>query len=378
MESLSELKKQLAAAQGDERRALLLRLKADPRKGAQALVQAEEKRLAAQKIESERLRQMTRFEEETYALGTQWVAGVDEAGRGPLAGPVVAAAVILPRWLLIPGLNDSKKLSPQKREELYPEICEKAVAYAWGVADAAIIDKTNILQATFMAMREAISGLSPAPDRVLVDGNLPIRGLVLPQRPLVSGDSLSLSIAAASVLAKVVRDDMMRELDNLYPGYGFAVHKGYGTQEHRDALLRLGPCPIHRRSFLTGILGQGSGSAPSSHDTGVRGEVLTAQFLKNKGYHILEKNFRTPLGEIDLIAEKDGILAFVEVKLRRGLGMGSPAQAVDARKQKRILHAAQLYVQRTGEADRPLRFDVAEVFDGPTPEIHYIPDAFRP
>ena len=377
MESLSELKVQLAAAQGEERRALLLRLENDPRKGARALVRAAEKQAAAQAAEAKRLGEMTRFEEESYALGAQWVAGVDEAGRGPLAGPVVAAAVILPRGLLIPGLNDSKKLSPQKREALYPEICEKAVAYAWGVADAAAIDKTNILQATFLAMRDAISGLSPVPDRVLVDGNLPIRGLDLPQRPVVGGDGLSLSIAAASILAKVVRDDLMRELDAAYPGYGFAVHKGYGTQEHRDALLRLGPCPIHRRSFLTGILGQGSSPAPSSHDTGARGEALAAQFLQRKGYRIRERNYRTRLGEIDLIAEKDGVLAFVEVKLRHGLGMGSPAQAVDARKQKRIRQAAQLYLQRTGQADRPLRFDVAEVFDGPAPEIHYIPDAFR-
>ena len=376
MESLSQIKTHLAEATGEERAALLEALRADPRKGAHALLQAEEKRQAAAAAERERLQKMLRYEEESYALEAHFVAGVDEAGRGPLAGPVVAAAVILPRGLMIPGLNDSKKLSPQKREALLPQIREQALACAWGVVDAATIDRINILQATFLAMRKALAQLSPSPDRVLVDGNLPIGGLSLPQRPLVGGDGQSLSIAAASVVAKVVRDHHMQEMDALYPGYGFAAHKGYGSREHIEAIRRLGPCPLHRRSFLKSILAESP--AGSTHEDGARGEAMVARLLQNKGFRIREHNYRTAAGEIDLIAEKDGMLAFVEVKLRRNARMGSPAQAVDARKQHRIVQAARLYLQSLPRPDVLVRFDVAEVFDGPNPEIAYLADAFRP
>lgn len=176
------------------------------------------------------------------------VAGVDEAGRGPLAGPVVAAAVILDPAVRIAGLDDSKRLSPRRRAELDLEIRERAAGYAVARADVDVIDAVNILQATMQAMREAVARLDPAPDLVLVDGNR-CPDVPCPVRAVVGGDATVAAIGAASILAKVARDREMIEMDRRYPGYGFARHKGYGTRAHRDALLRLGPSPIHRLSF---------------------------------------------------------------------------------------------------------------------------------
>ena len=183
------------------------------------------------------------------------ICGVDEAGRGPLAGPVCAAAVILPMDLAIPGLNDSKKLTEKKREELYPIICEQAVAYGIAFADHKEIDSVNILQATFLAMERAIAQLKGKADFALIDGNRE-KDFGLPVQTLIKGDSRSANIAAASVLAKVTRDRLMEELDQAYPQYGFAVHKGYGTKRHYEALREYGPCPIHRMTFLKKFYGE--------------------------------------------------------------------------------------------------------------------------
>lgn len=187
---------------------------------------------------------------------TVLICGVDEAGRGPLAGPVYAAAVILPRGLVIEGLNDSKKLTEKRREALFDEIREKAVAYGIGCADEKEVDEINILQATFLAMRRAIAQLSTIPDLALIDGNRD-SDFGVPSRTVIKGDSLSANIAAASVLAKVTRDRVMKEYDEQYPQYGFAVHKGYGTKRHYEALREYGPCPIHRMSFLKKFYGEG-------------------------------------------------------------------------------------------------------------------------
>lgn len=176
------------------------------------------------------------------------VAGVDEAGRGPLAGPVVAAAVILDPGRPIAGLDDSKRLAPAERERLAGQIRRRALAWAVGRAEAEEIDRLNILQATFLAMRRAVAALDPAPDYALVDGNR-WPGLPCPGEPVVGGDGKVAAIAAASILAKTVRDAEMASLDRRYPGYGFAAHKGYPTPAHLEALRRLGPCPEHRRSF---------------------------------------------------------------------------------------------------------------------------------
>jgi len=183
------------------------------------------------------------------ARGFLFVAGVDEAGRGPLAGPVVAAAVILPDDCAIEGLNDSKKLTTEKREHFHATLSVRADIH-WGIgqADVAEIDRLNILRATHLAMARAVEALPRKPDHALVDG-LPVRGLPVPHTALVAGDTLSLSIAAASIIAKVTRDRLMTALDAEYPQYGFARHKGYGVREHLQALRNHGPCPVHRRSF---------------------------------------------------------------------------------------------------------------------------------
>ena len=181
--------------------------------------------------------------------GIELICGVDEAGRGPLAGPVYAAAVILPFGLEIPGLNDSKKLSDKKRRELFPVICEKAIAYGISFADAQEVDEINILQATFLAMERALNALSVRPELALIDGNR-AKDFGLPVETVVKGDSRSANIAAASILAKVSRDRVMEDLAETYPQYGFEVHKGYGTKRHYEALREFGPCPIHRSSFL--------------------------------------------------------------------------------------------------------------------------------
>lgn len=182
------------------------------------------------------------------------ICGVDEAGRGPLAGPVCAAAVILPKGLVIPGLNDSKKLTDKRRRELFPIIQQEAVSFGVAFASQEEIDEINILQATFLAMRRAIDQLDPKPQFALVDGNRET-DFGVPCKTVVKGDSLSASIAAASVLAKVTRDDWMIQAAEKYPGYGFEIHKGYGTKAHYAALEKLGPCAIHRRTFLKKLYG---------------------------------------------------------------------------------------------------------------------------
>lgn len=188
------------------------------------------------------------FEEHARRRGYRCVAGIDEAGRGPLAGPVVAAAVILPDICELPGLTDSKQLSARQREALYPQIRRQALAVGVGLCDAAVIDRINILQATLQAMRQAVTRLSTPADFLLIDGISTI-ALPLPQQTIKQGDARSLSIAAASVIAKVVRDRLMVIYDRRYPGYGFAGHKGYGSAAHLEAIARLGPSPLHRRTF---------------------------------------------------------------------------------------------------------------------------------
>ena len=199
---------------------------------------------------------MWAIENRHFQNGILTICGVDEAGRGPLAGPVCAAAVILPPNLEIPGLTDSKKLSDKRRRELYPLIMEQAVAYGIGLASHEEIDTINILQATFLAMERALEQLQVKPELALIDGNRQ-KDFGIPVETVVKGDSLSASIAAASVLAKVTRDDIMLAMAEEYPGYGFEIHKGYGTKAHYEALRSLGPSPIHRMTFLKKFYGNG-------------------------------------------------------------------------------------------------------------------------
>ena len=198
---------------------------------------------------------MWKIEQSHFDAGVELICGVDEAGRGPLAGPVCAAAVILPPNVEIPGLNDSKKLSDKKRRELFPIIKEQAIAYGIAFADHSEIDEINILQATYLAMERAIAQLSVKPELALIDGNR-AKDFGIPVETVVHGDSLSASIAAASVLAKVTRDDYMLKMAETYPGYDFEIHKGYGTKAHYAALTEHGPSPIHRMTFLKKFYGE--------------------------------------------------------------------------------------------------------------------------
>lgn len=204
--------------------------------------------------ERARVMQMCEIENMCRAKGYKYIAGVDEAGRGPLAGPVFAAAVILPEDIYIEGINDSKKLSEKKREELFDVICEKADAYCIAEVPENRIDEINILNATFEAMNKAVDGLKICPDYVLIDGNR-IAGMKIPHETVVKGDAKSISIAAASILAKVSRDRLMYKMAEKYPEYGFDKHKGYGTKAHCEAILKYGPCDIHRTTFLKKITG---------------------------------------------------------------------------------------------------------------------------
>ena len=208
-----------------------------------------------QKLEAEieRIQGMLVYEREYGPLGI--LCGIDEVGRGPLAGPVCAAAVILPKGAVIKGLDDSKKLTEKKRERLYDIIKQTAVAYSVAYGTLEEIETVNILEATYLAMNRAIEGLTVKPDFALIDGNRVPRGIKIPCETVVKGDSKSMSVAAASVLAKVTRDRLMLEYDKKYPEYNFKKHKGYGTKEHTELIKQYGPCEIHRLSFLKNILG---------------------------------------------------------------------------------------------------------------------------
>jgi ribonuclease HII len=246
---LAELRVRAAEA-GDARsmRRLRRQLRDDPRRGAQQLAHALDCRLAELRKERRRLAKLFAYRQELFERGLRLVAGIDEVGVGPLAGPVVAAAVILPDTVDLPGLDDSKKLSRAAREELDEAIRAQAEAVAIAEVDAGEIDRINILQATLQAMRRAVHALGPVPDYLLVDART-IPDVGVEQTALVHGDGRDGSIAAASIVAKVHRDALMRRFDDDHPGYGFTRHKGYGTAEHMAALRRLGPSPIHRRSF---------------------------------------------------------------------------------------------------------------------------------
>ena len=249
--SISEIKKEFENSDENSWEKLCGFYEQDSRIGVQNLAARYRKKQAALVQERERLKQM-HFYEEKYSQ-YRCICGIDEAGRGPLAGPVVAGAVILPADCEILYLNDSKKLSAARREELYDEIMEKAVATGIGMASPARIDEINILQATYEAMREAVSKLSREPDLLLNDA-VTIPEMTIMQVPIIKGDAKSVSIAAASILAKVTRDRLMIEYDKMLPEYGFAGHKGYGSKEHIAAIQKYGPSPIHRRTFIKNFM----------------------------------------------------------------------------------------------------------------------------
>lgn len=326
------------------------------------------------------------------------VGGVDEAGRGPLAGPVVAAAVILPDSLRGYALYDSKKLSASDRSAAYEVIAENAISYGIGVIDHAYIDRYNVLQATYEAMRQAVSGLRFTPDILLVDGTL-IPQIPHAQRKIVRGDQISQSVGAASILAKVTRDRLMEQMAEEFPEYGFSRHMGYGTPQHLQALAHYGPCAIHRLTFgpvqealqrrqaaaLTAVAAQSPLERPDVRQTqGRRGEDLAVAALLAKGYTLLERNWRVRSGEIDAIMADGDMLVFVEVRSRSDPdsedALSVAAASVNNRKQQRLRRLAQVY-ETFNPASSALhaRFDVVAIsfndrFGDPVVE-HYI-DAF--
>ncbi len=212
------------------------------------LIEKLQKKKNAYDKEYARVQKMSEYERNAYKKGHRFIAGIDEVGRGPLAGPVVAACVILPENIFIEGINDSKQLSAEKRDNLYDLIREKAISYGIGMVDEKMIDEVNILNATYMAMEAAIKQLKPQPDLLLNDA-VKLKNVEIEQIPIIKGDSLSISIAAASIIAKVTRDRLIDEMDSTYPEYGFSKNKGYGTKEHIEAIKKYGLCPIHRISF---------------------------------------------------------------------------------------------------------------------------------
>ena len=246
MATIKEIKEQLASIQRLDD-PLLTELEQDSRSGVIQAIAKRKKEIQKRLDEDERLEGMLAYEKELYTQGIDLIAGVDEVGRGPLAGPVVAAAVILPKACKIPGLNDSKKIPKSKHKEIYEAVLQNAVAIGIGIKDNQVIDQVNIYEATKLAMMEAIGQLEPQPQHLLIDAmrlDLPIS-----QTSIIKGDANSLSIAAASIVAKVTRDQMMEEFDREYPGYDFAQNAGYGTAKHLAGLDKLGVTPIHRRSF---------------------------------------------------------------------------------------------------------------------------------
>lgn len=354
METIKEIKEKFSNSSPENLTNLIHLYQHDTRKGVQNILFHYQKKQEAFQKEQLRLETMLQFERECYKQGYPLVAGIDEVGRGPLAGPVVTATVILPENCKIEFINDSKKLSAKKREELYSIICQKAISYGIGVVSSERIDKINILQATYEAMREAINNLSVTPQFLLVDA-VHIPNITIPQRGIIGGDGKSISIAAASILAKVTRDKMMKEFAALYPEYAFEKNKGYGSEEHIHAIKQYGLCAIHRKSFVKKI------QTSENRAKGAKGEEIAVKEMKKAGYTILERNFRRPSGEIDIIAQKENILVFTEVKFRQTEKNGIPCEAVTEEKQKRIAETAQYYIAENNISTLNIRFDVAEV-----------------
>ena len=338
------------------------------------------------------------FENELAGEGCKLICGVDEAGRGPLAGPVYAAAVILPLGLELKKLGDSKKIPEETRERLYKDIMEGAEDYAIGSADCREVDELNILQATFLAMNRAIDALKVVPDIALIDGNRS-PGANCRTECIVGGDGKSASIAAASILAKVSRDRYMADMALKYPEYAFEKHKGYGTKLHYERLNEFGPSEIHRVSFLKKWqnegkwriengkwkIGDGAGGSGLTNSgcnkarvRGALGERIAEAYLIDKGYTVVEKGFRSPFGEIDLIVMDGEYMAFVEVKLRKDASFAEAREFVGKAKQKKLTATANIWLASHKTKLQP-RFDVVEIYtpdDIAEPEIIHIENAF--
>tara|TARA_B110000438_G_C15806134_1_gene647427 strand:- start:196 stop:1176 length:981 start_codon:yes stop_codon:yes gene_type:complete len=318
--------------------------------------------------------EMLKYEDKYWSRGVEFIAGIDEAGRGPLAGPVVASAVILPHDVNLPEVTDSKKLSEKKRERLFHNIMDIAVAVGVGIVHEHEIDKINILQATYKAMQISVRKLSVNPEILLVDGR-PADIKHFEQESIIKGDSKSLSIAAASIIAKVTRDRMMINYDRVFPQYGFSGHKGYGSQQHIESIKTYFATPIHRQSFN-----------PILHylptlkyykDNRLLGQLgvqLGACKLIKDGYGIAEMNYNvSKIGEVDIISKDDDVLVFTKVKTQtKGHGWNDSHAQIDEHESQRIINTAQFYLDENA-LEIQFRFDVAEVILGDgKPKINII------
>jgi ribonuclease HII len=305
--------------------------------------------------------------------GYRAVAGLDEVGRGSWAGPVVACAAILPLDSPSPGdklagIRDSKLLSPRRRAEYHDRIRDVAIGLGVGVVGSSQIDEQGIVPATRLAMSRALDQLALAPDYLLVDG-FPLAYRGLPHEGIPGGDDRCVSIAAASIVAKVVRDRMMVGLDGVYSGYGFGQHKGYGTPGHREALGRRGLCPVHRLSYapMKYMLEEKEGERQegnpehSSAEVGRLGERAAASHLEEQGYVVCEMNYRCGAGEVDIVALDGACLAFVEVRTRRSRRFGLPEESITRAKQRKLIEVAETYLQEHEISDADWRIDVVSV-----------------
>jgi ribonuclease HII len=305
--------------------------------------------------------------------GYRAIAGLDEVGRGSWAGPVVACATILPldsSVLLeeLAGIRDSKRLTARRRVEFFDRISTVGAVMGLGVASAAQVDDLGIVPATRLAMSRALDHLALPAEYLLVDG-FPLAYRGLPHEGIPGGDDRCVSIAAASIVAKVVRDGMMVGLDQVYPGYDFAQHKGYGTPGHREALYHKGPCPIHRFSYAPvrlvasdRPLQRASRSAEqTAAQVGRRGEQLAAAHLEEMGWVICELNYRCAAGEMDIVALDGECLAFVEVRTRRGRSHGLPVESITPRKKKKLIEVAETYLQEHNSLPLDWRIDVVSI-----------------
>jgi ribonuclease HII len=324
----------------------------------------EKQRKAKTRYERERrrLHRLHRFEYVAREGGHVLIGGVDEVGRGPLAGPVVAACVVTRSPLMLRGLNDSKLVQPQRRKVLAEKIKSSVEAWAIGSASVAEIDRLNIYRASILAMERAIGALACMPEYLITDA-VRIPSFPGPQEPLIKGDARCAAVAAASIVAKVHRDALLEELDREDPRYGFASHKGYSTPEHIAALERYGPGVHHRANWRRIVELMKSASAK-----GRDGEQRAETFLVEQGYRIVDRNARLPGGEIDLVCIENETLVFVEVKRRDAGRFGSAISAVDARKRKRLRALAEDYAQIVAPAS-PIRFDVVAL-DGERTVLH--------
>ncbi len=359
--TVKQIKEYLDNLTSDEKHQALKKLREDTRKTVKDLVVREERHLLKEEALLKKLSQLKLIEKNLEKKGYQSICGIDEVGRGPLAGPLVVAAVIMKKDSKIIGIDDSKKLSPHKRKDLVKRILDDVLSYTICEVSPAIIDKINILKATKKGMAQAVSHLKIQPDHLLIDAVAIDDYPEIAKSVFIKGDERCYSIAAASILAKEYRDKLMVDYHCLYPEYDFISNKGYGTRKHIQALKIHGPSPIHRKSFIKNFVIEKSDQQTKSSEIGRKAEEIAEDILKNKGHVILEKNYLEKSGEIDIISYYEGEYIFTEVKARKNTDFGHPGEFVNKTKQNKIIQAAMGYLIKKNLQHPPIRFDIVEI-----------------